>query len=214
MEFEDGTGSRHPRWRCGSVAPPDSTLSRLRPAFFMRGFIPSTELKSERQKVFRSHEKKCGSASRPILFSRNFLVRARYTPTHLGVLGVCIHLKQAKIIKVYIECSNVPLTIEILIFQGLEGGTCFHILPFYGTFFIFSVPEHLFEVLFRKRQNVAGFLRMFGGGCSDRKRTGLLKIFCLCNSPVLFIWFVRIASWAVSLPRAYSCRERSCRSSP
>lgn len=161
-------GQQEESW---SVTPPDSILSRLRPVFFMCGIIPSTELKSERQNSFRSHEKKCGSASRPILFSRNFLVRARYMPTHLGDLGVCLHWKQAKIIKVYIKCSNVPLTIEILIFQGLEGGTCFHILPFCGTFFIFPVPERLFEVLFRKRQNVKGFLRMFRGRCSDRKRT-------------------------------------------
>ena len=108
-------------------------------------------------------------------------MRARYTPTHLGVLGVCLHCKQAKIIKVYIECSNVPLTIEILIFQRLEGGTCFHILPLFGTFFIFSVPEHLFEVLFRKRQNVTGFLRMFGGECSPGLRLVLHEI-----APLLF----------------------------
>ena len=27
VELEDGTGSRRPCWRCGSVAPPDSALT-------------------------------------------------------------------------------------------------------------------------------------------------------------------------------------------
>lgn len=45
-------------------------------------------------------------------------MRARYMPTDIGDLGVCLHWKQAKIIKVYIECSFVPLIIESLYSKG------------------------------------------------------------------------------------------------
>lgn len=45
MKSEDGTGSRHPCWRCGNVTPPISFISKMVTPVTIFFFLTTTPLK-------------------------------------------------------------------------------------------------------------------------------------------------------------------------